>query len=142
MSLFLDSFWRAVVYCMRPRVIALSFFPLLLMVALALGLGYFYWDAAMDFVRQGLESSIFVNTVWSWLQGMGLGSLKLVLAPLIVIFAVTPLIVVLSLLTVALLMTPALTLLVAERRFPQLERKRGGSFFSVFCGHWVRPCWL
>jgi hypothetical protein len=51
-----------------------------------------------------------------------------VLAPLIVIFAVTPILVVLSLLTVALLMTPALTRLVAARRFPQLERKHGGSF--------------
>jgi hypothetical protein len=44
-----------------------------------------------------------------------------------VIFAVTPVIVVLSLLTVALLMTPALTSLVADRRFPALERKRGAS---------------
>ena len=68
-----------------------------------------------------------VNNVWAWLQSVGAGSLKMVLAPLIVIFAVTPLIVVLSLLTVAVLMTPALTLLVAERRFPMLERKRGGS---------------
>jgi hypothetical protein len=33
---------------------------------------------------------------------------------------------------VAVLMTPALTLLVAERRFPQLERKAGSSFaFSL-----------
>jgi hypothetical protein len=63
---------------------------------------------------------------------MGVGSLKMVLAPLIVIFAVTPVIVVLSLLLVALLMTPALTLLVAERRFMGLERKRGASFtFSL-----------
>ena len=132
MNLFLDSFWRAALYCMRPRVIALSFFPLLLMVALALGLGYFYWDSALDFVRQGLESSMVVNTVWSWLQSIGAGSLKMVLAPLIVIFAVTPVIVMLSLLMVAWLMTPALTLLVAERRFPGLERKRGSSlFFSV-----------
>jgi hypothetical protein len=57
----------------------------------------------------------------------------MVLAPLIVIFAITPVIVVLSLLVVAVMMTPALTLLVAERRFPQLERKRGGSIAgSVF----------
>ena len=46
---------------------------------------------------------------------------------MVLIFTVTPFIVLLSLLTVAFLMTPALTLLVAERRFPQLERKRGGS---------------
>ncbi len=133
MNLLLDSFWRAVAYCFRPRVVALSFFPLLLTIGLALGLGYFYWDAALDGVRQALESSMLVNRVWAWLHNAGAGSLKMVLAPLIVIFAVTPVIVVLSLLTVALLMTPALTSLVADRRFPALERKRGASLvFSVW----------
>ena len=127
MNLFLDSFWRAVAYCLRPRVIALSFLPLVLMVALALGLGYYFWDGALDWVRTALEASSFLNNIWDWLQSAGVGGLKLVLAPLIVIFAVTPVIVVLSLLTVAVLMAPAMTLLVAERRFPQLERKRGGS---------------
>ena len=127
MNLFLDSFWRAVAYCLRPRVIALSFLPLILMVAVALGLGYFFWEPAIDWVRIALEGSAVVNTVWNWLRGIGLGSLKTVLAPLVVIFAVTPIIVVLSLLVVAVLMTPALVALVAERRFPTLERKRGGS---------------
>jgi hypothetical protein len=127
MNLFLDSFWRALAYCVRPRVIALSFLPLVLMVALAMGLGYFYWEGALDWVRATLEASSVVNSMWSWLEGVGAGSLKMVLAPLIVIFAVTPVIVVLSLLVVAVMMTPALTLLVAERRFPQLERKRGVS---------------
>lgn len=132
MKLFLDSFWRATVYCLRPRVIALSFFPLLLMIALALGLGYFFWDDTLDFVRRTLEASTVVGTLGGWLQTMGVGNLKMVLVPLIVIFAVTPVIVLLSLLTVAVLMAPALTSLVAERRFPGLERKRGGSIlFSV-----------
>ena len=127
MNLLFDSFWRAVIYCLRPRVIALSFLPLVLMVALALGLGYYFWDAALDGVRVALEASALLNNLWVWLQNMGAGRLKMVLAPLIVIFAVTPLIVVVSLLMVALLMTPALTHLVAERRFPALERKHGGS---------------
>ena len=127
MNLFLDSFWRAAVYCLRPRVIALSFLPLFLMITLALGLGYFFWDDALDFVRRTLEASTVVGTLGGWLQALGVGNLKMVLVPLIVIFAVTPVIVLLSLLTVAWLMAPALTLLVAERRFPGLERKRGGS---------------
>jgi hypothetical protein len=130
MNLFLDSFWRAVAYCVRPRVIALSFLPLILMVVLALGLGYFYWDSALDWVRGGLESSAIVTTMLAWLQGIGAGALKTVLAPLIVIFAVTPVIVLLALLVVALLMAPALVSLVAERRFPQLERKHGGSWLA------------
>lgn len=127
MNLFLDSFWRAVAYCLRPRVIALSFLPLLLMVVLALGLGYYFWESALHWVRALLETSSVINNLWEWLQSVGAGSLKQVLAPLILIFAVTPVIVMVSLLMVALLMAPALTLLVAEQRFPQLERKRGGS---------------
>ena len=131
MNLFLDSFWRAVAYCVRPRVIALSFLPLILMVVLALGLGYLYWEAALDIVRGWLESTSIIKTVLDWMEGIGAGALKPVLAPLIVIFAVTPLIVVVSLLVVALLMAPALVSLVAERRFPQLERKRGGSWIGA-----------
>ncbi|ABD70688.1 putative transmembrane protein [Rhodoferax ferrireducens T118] len=127
MNLFLDAFWRAVAYCLHPRVIVLSLLPLLLTVALAWGLGYYFWDNTLEWVRGALEASTLVNTVWDWLQSVGAGSLKLALAPLIVIFAVTPILVMLSLLTVALLMTPLLTRLVAARRFPQLERKHGGS---------------
>jgi hypothetical protein len=127
MSLFLDSFWRAVAYCLHPRVIALSFLPLAIMVALSLGLGYFFWDPALEWVRSWLDSSDFLKGVWSWLQGVGVGNVRAVLPPLIVIAAVTPLIVVVSLLLVAAFMTPALASLVAERRFPHLERRHGGS---------------
>ena len=133
MNLLFDSFWRAVIYCLRPRVIALSFLPLVLMVVMALGLGYYFWDAALEWVRVALEASAMINNLWVWLQNMGAGRLKMVLAPLIVIFAITPLIVVVSLLMVAVLMTPALTHLVAERRFPALERKHGATLLgSIF----------
>jgi hypothetical protein len=129
-SLFLDSFWRAVAYCLHPRVIALSFLPLLIMGVLSLGVGYFYWDAAVDWVFLRLESWGLLKSVWDWLQSMGAGNLKTVVAPLVVIFAITPVVVVLSLLIVALLMAPALVSLVAQRRFPELERKKGGSLLA------------
>ena len=128
MGLLLDSFWRAVAYCVRPRVIALSFLPLLIMLAVSLGLGYFFWEAALDMVRSALDASNTLNMFWGWLEGVGMGRLKTVLEPLIVIFAVTPFIVMGSLLLVAAFMTPTILSLVAERRFPTLERKKGGSF--------------
>ena len=56
MNTLLDSFWRAVAYCLHPRVIALSLLPLALIVAAALGLGYFFWDSALDAVRSAFES--------------------------------------------------------------------------------------
>ena len=52
------------------------------------------------------------------------------MAPLLVVLAVAPVLVVVSLLAVAVLMTPALVALVAARRFPDLERKKGGSFIA------------
>ena len=131
MNLFLDSFWRAVAYCMRPRVIALSFLPLILMVGLALGLGYLYWDAALDWVRAALEASAMVSVLLGWLDSIGAGAFKTVFAPLLVIFTVTPLLVLACLLMVALMMAPAIVSLVAERRFPHLERKRGGSWLAA-----------
>lgn len=127
MNLFLDSFWRAVAYCLHPRVIGLSFLPLVLMVALSLGLGYLYWASAVDWVFGQLQESMVIESVVTWLQSVGAGNLKMVLAPLLVIIAVTPVIVVLSLLLVALMMAPAMARLVAQRRFPNMERKQGGS---------------
>lgn len=130
MGLLIDSFWRAAAYCLRPRVIVLSLAPLLLMVVLALGLGYVYWDAAVVGMRGLLDASSWLSRFWGWLQGWGLGDVSAVLAPLLVVLAVAPVLVVVSLLLVALMMTPALVALVADRRFPALERKKGGSFVA------------
>ena len=130
MGLLLDSFWRAAAYCMRPRVMALSVLPLLLMVGLALGLGYFYWDGAVQGMRALLDGSPLLAGFWNWLQGWGLGDVAAVVAPLMVVLAVSPVLVVVSLLVVAVLMTPALVALVADRRFPTLERKKGGSLIA------------
>lgn len=130
MSLFLDSFWRAVAYCLHPRVIALSLLPLVGLIAIAGGLSYFFWDSAIDMVFRWLESSAWLESVNLWLTDMGMANFKKVLAPLLVIFGITPVLVVVVLFVVALVMTPAIVRLVARRRFADLERKQGASFFG------------
>ncbi|PUE56387.1 hypothetical protein B9Z45_10085 [Limnohabitans sp. 2KL-17] len=127
MKLLIDSFWRAVMYCLYPRVIGLSILPLVLIVAMSWLLGYLYWDIAIALVRSWLDASSWLDLVWRWLEGVGLPDLKTVVAPLLVIFSVTPLVVVSCLLAVSFLMTPSLTRLVADRRFAGLQRKHGGS---------------
>jgi hypothetical protein len=127
MRLFLDSFWRAAAYCLRPQVIVLSLLPLAIMVVLSAGVGYFFWQPAVQWVGQMLESSSFLRSVWGWLQAIGAGDVKSVMAPLILVVALTPLIVLGSLLLVAAFMGPALANIVARRRFANLERKHGGS---------------
>jgi hypothetical protein len=128
MNLMLDSLWRAVAYCMHPRVIALSFLPLVVMVLLSFGLGYFFWEGAVASVAAWLEDYELVQAFLGWLDRLGLGSLRTVFAPLLVLVLATPLIVMLCLLLVALFMTPAMVELVGQRRYPLLERRHGGSW--------------
>ncbi len=127
MRKLLDAFWRATFYCLHPRVIALSILPLVVMAAVALGLGYFFWDDALVAVRSNLEGFELVTSLLAWLERFGLSNLRVVLAPIIVLFLAIPVIAIASLLFVAWMMTPAMVSLVAERRFQNLERKKGGS---------------
>lgn len=128
MSLLLDSFWRAVAYCLHPRIIGLSLLPLILLVAITGGLGYLFWDSAVNGVFLWIESSAMLSTIAQWLQGLGLGALRNAMAPLLVIMAITPLLVVVVLFFVAVLMMPAIVNLVARRRFSNLERRHGATF--------------
>ncbi len=125
MNLLMNSFWRAAAYCLHPQVIGLSVLPLALMVALGLGAWYLLWDSAVLWVNSSLQAYTWLTGLWNWLTGLGLGGVKGVLAPLAIVVAIMPLVVMVSLLVVALLMTPALVRLVAQRRFDLLERKRG-----------------
>lgn len=130
MKNMVDSFWRALAYCFHPKVILLTLLPLFLMLIIVMGLGMVYWDAALESIRAWIDASSAMNWAWVWLERVGLMSLKAVVAPLIIIVAVTPLVVVMSLLAVSFMMTPALVNLVAERRFSKLERRQGGSMLQ------------
>lgn len=127
MRLLLDSFWRAVAYCLHPRVILLSLIPLVVMVVIAASLSYFFWEPSVSWMRQALEAWPLLATFWGWIGNLFSGNVTAMLAPVVVVFAVTPVIVVVSLLIVAGLMAPALTRLVAERRFAGLEQKKSTS---------------
>ena len=138
MKQLLDSFWRAGAYCLHPKVIALSLLPLLIGVALTLGLGWFYWEAAVAGVRATLENWLLVDAALKWVESLVGTSFRTVLAPLIVVALAAPVIVVLSVLLVAWLMTPAIVNLVANRRFPALQRKRGAGLLTSIA--WSLVC--
>ncbi|GAB1387229.1 EI24 domain-containing protein [Melaminivora sp.] len=127
MSLLMDSFWRAVVYCLLPRVILLSLLPLLL-ITLLTGLGaWLLWAPAVAWVQAILEGTHWLASLWAWLGQWGVAGPSGLLAPLLVVLVVLPLIVLASVLAVSLLATPALVRVVAEKRFSGLQRKPGAS---------------
>ena len=154
MKPLLDAFWRAGAYCLHPKVIGLSLLPLVLSAAIAFALGWFYWEQAQSAVRGTLESWHLVNAALSWIETMLGASFRAMLAPLIVVVLAVPVVVVLSLLLVAWLMTPAIVRLVVARRFPALQRKQGaglllGIGWSLGCTAWALlllaaslPLWL
>jgi hypothetical protein len=122
-----DAFWRAAAYCVHPRVILWSLLPLVAAGALVFGLGWFYWEDAVTQVRAALEEWSLIAALLQWLESIGGGAFRSVIAPLIVVALAVPVIVVGTLLLVAWLMTPALVNLVVERRFAGLERRGGAS---------------
>ncbi len=130
MRLLIDSFWRAAASCLHPRVMLLSLLPLLIMVVLALTLGQFFWTEAVDAVRQFLDSSPWLGTLMQWLEQQGLGAIKTVAAQLLVIFGVTPVLVLGTLLVVTFFMTPSLVRWVAQRRFAHLALRNRDRFWQ------------
>lgn len=125
MNPVLDAFWRACGYCLHPRVILWSLLPLLLSGVAAALLGWWLWEPALDAVRAALDGWAITGSALAWLDGIGAGGLRAVVAPLLVVALAVPLLAIGALLLVALCMLPALVRLVAERRFAGLERRHG-----------------
>ena len=129
-----DAFWRAAAYCLHPRLILLSLAPVLVAGGVVLGLGWLYWAPAVDAVQTALSYWTLGDAALRWLDNVGFGGLRALIAPLVIVIVAVPLVVMLSLLMVALLMTPSIVGLVARRRFPTLKARRGA-------GGWQTTAW-
>ncbi len=138
MQQLFDSFWRAAAYCVHPRIILWSLLPLLIAGGACFAVGLVYWEAAVAAVRATLEQWSLVSAFLHWLDTMGAPGLRTLVAPMIVVALSVPVVVLLSLLLVALVMTPAVVNLVASRRFPHLERKQGGTWWQGLA--WSLAC--
>lgn len=125
MRAMLESLARAMGYCLMPRVVALSLLPLLMLMMTCGALTWVYWEEGVALVRDALEFSAMLGAALKWLESIGAPNLKAVLAPLILVALVVPVLVVACLMVVAQFMTPALVNLVAQRRFVDLERRKG-----------------
>jgi hypothetical protein len=136
----LDALWRAAAYCLHPKVIALSLAPLVIVGGAAALLGNFFWEPAVASVRATLESWTLLSILFSWLDAIGAGGFRSVLAPLVIVALAVPAFVIATLVVVAWLMTPAIVRLVAARRFPALERRQGGGFWQGLA--WSLLCTL
>jgi len=125
-----DALWRALAYCLHPRVVFLSLLPVLLAMAALGGLAWLFWSDAVAAVRQGLDAWSLSLALLAWMDTIGATAFRSVLAPVIVLMVAVPLVVVVCLLLVAALMMPAIVQLVRSRRFPGLVSRHEASVWQ------------
>lgn len=126
----INAGWRAAAYCFHPRVIGLSFLPLLLSIGAFGLLGWFFWQDALNILSQGLNNWAWSRWILDSLASMNLNVKATWIAGFVLLLFTVPAVVVICLLVVALVMTPALVSLVAQRRFDQLEKLGNNSFIA------------
>lgn len=131
MSKVLDAFWRALGYCLLPRVIFLSLLPVLLLGSLAFGLAWFFWEPAIEGVRQFMLDTPLLAPVTEWIDKFTGGVFRSVIGPLIVVVLAVPVMIVASLLLVSAFMGSMVVNLVAGRRFETLARQHGGRWWQA-----------
>ena len=130
MKLLFGSFWRAVAYCLHPKVIALSLLPLLVAGVVTLGAGFLFWENAVSSVRTIMESWGALQFILHWIAWAHGDAFRTTAAALIVIYLSIPVIVTFTIVLVAVWVTPASVQMVSRRRFPLLERRHGGSWWK------------
>lgn len=132
MTAVFDALVRSVAYCFLPRVLALSLLPVFLLMAVCGVLTWVYWEQGVALVHGALEMSAVLGAALKWLETVGAPKFKAVLAPMILVAAVVPVLVVACLMVVAQFVTPSLVKLVVQRRFEHLERRKGSpAWWSV-----------
>lgn len=120
-----DAFWRAALSCLHPRVILWSLLPMAVSGMVVLIAGWLWWTPAVTAVGNVLEQWTLLSSLLSWIDPSGGGALRQVVAPMLVLALSIPAVVVLTLLVVAWVMTPAMVERVVSQRFPALERRGG-----------------
>lgn len=128
MSPLFTAFFHALMSQLHPRMLLMTVLPFIIAIAL--------WGLAL---WQGLQPLIDLLYGWfsdyglfHWtgemLDSLGLSGLRTLLVPLIAMWLLLPLMIVTALLLVGMIAMPAIGRYVAQRFYPQLERRKGGSF--------------
>ena len=119
------AFGRASVTCWHPRVLVAALLPLLLACTAVGILGWLYWEAAIDAVRDTLAAWSLGGAVQHWLHDIGAPQLRAVIAPMVVVALCVPLLLLLSVLLVSVLTAPVVARCVAARHHSGLAAQRG-----------------
>ena len=125
------AFGRAVLSQLHVRMLLLTLLPFVLSL---LVWGLVLWLSLQPLIDWTLgffmehDGFHVADGVLSWL---GLGAIKAVIVPLLAMWVLLPLMILTALIFVGTLAMPAIIRHVASRRYPDLERRRGGSLWGT-----------
>jgi uncharacterized protein involved in cysteine biosynthesis len=150
MTLVLDALSRAFRDLFRFQVLWIVIWPVLAAALLWIILGVAFWDTFSGWIASGL-TAIGVQT---WLEDIEPRWVAYGIQGLVHMMLFVPLVFATALVLTALFAMTALIRLVADRDYPQLERKSGGGFIGslvnaliavvIYIGIWLitLPLWL
>jgi hypothetical protein len=143
----LIAFGRALLSQLHFRMLLLTVMPFVLSILIwgvALWLGL---QPMIDWLQAYFSANDGFHVAGNVLGSFGLGALKTVMVPLLALWLLLPLMILTALIFVGVLAMPTITRHVASRTYPELERRRGGTFwgsvwisassFMVFIVLWV-----
>lgn len=150
MSSVFSALSRALHDVFRFQVLWIMIWPILLAGVLWLVLAVSFWTTFSGWIAQGLD----VIGIQTWLENLEPTWIASGILAIIHLLLFVPLVLVTALIITSLFAMPALIRLVAERDYPQLQRKNGGGFvgsllnaviaLAIFIAIWVLtlPTWL
>lgn len=150
MTLVLDALSRAFRDLFRFQVLWIVLWPVLAAALLWMILGVAFWGTFSEWIASGL-TAIGIQT---WLEDIEPKWVAYGVQGLVHLMFFVPLVFATALVLTALFAMTALIRLVADRDYPQLERKSGGGFIGslinaliaivIFLGIWLitLPLWL
>lgn len=146
----LDALARAFRDLLQIKVLWVMIWPILLASLLWLVLAVFFWTTFSAWIAQGLD----LIGIKAWLENLESTWIANGILAIVHFLLFIPLVLVTALIITSLFAMPILIRLVAERDYPQLQRKNGGGFIgsilnaivalSIFIAIWVLtlPTWL
>ena len=139
MSEIAKALIKAFASLLHPRMLLLMLWPVLIALALWLGLAFAFWSQAAAWLQLQFDQSAAIGWAISvWPLALVATYLSWILLALLFI----PLVLITAVLIIGLFAMPAMVSLVAEPAYPGLSRRQGGTFAGSLWNGVMALVWL
>ena len=139
MSEIAKALVKAFASLLHPRMLLLMLWPVIVALALWLGLAFAFWSQAAAWLQLQFDQSAVIGWAISvWPLSLIAAHLAWILLALLFI----PLVLITAVLIIGVFAMPVMVGLVAERAYPQLERRQGGTLAGGVWNSVMALVWL